>query len=68
MLGLPRPNTAAPRRKHSPRETRGFCIVRLFDEQLDVRLLGFSYRQAPPRASQENSTAVRCCESWYDKF
>ena len=24
---------AALRRKHSPRETRGFCVFRLFDEQ-----------------------------------
>ena len=32
----------------APARSRGFCIVRLFDEQLNVVYLEFSYRQAPP--------------------
>ena len=35
VSGLPRPDTSSSllERKQSPRKTRGFCVVRLFDEQ-----------------------------------
>ena len=34
LSGLPGPNNSSPPgAKQSPRKTRGFCIVRLFDEQ-----------------------------------
>jgi hypothetical protein len=55
MLGLPRPNTAAPRRKHSPRETRGFCIVRLFDEQRVLLGYVFPIGLTPPKIAAQHT-------------
>ena len=56
MSGLPRPsNSSPPGRKQSPRKMRGFCIVRLFDEQR-VSVYGFpAIGLTPPKISKQHT-------------
>jgi len=56
LSGLPRPSNSCPSgRKASPRKMRGFCIVRLFDEQR-VSFYGFSaIGLTPPKIEKKHT-------------
>ncbi len=63
MIGFTTSEHSRPRAdKLSPRAMRGFCIVRLFDEQRDVRLSGFSYRLDPSQDRRQGTMLFFSCK------
>lgn len=54
---------ASPERKQSPRKTRGFCIVRLFDEQRVLFGYGFPTGLTPPKINKQHTMPGDGCKA-----